>query len=89
MRLPNQAIPVVRGIRGSRPAAGIAMSSWGSCMVSCMESSLNVTGLSACENLTSISSIESCAWNILKALPNISEASVIKAAVSCGVGCTF
>jgi len=58
-------------------------------MISCIENSLNVTGLSACENLTGVSAIESCAWNILKALPNMSETAVGKAAVSCGISCTF
>lgn len=88
MRIPMQHVPVARGVSRSRHRARVAMSSWGSCMVSCLESTLGVSGLNACANLTSTSKFVSCAIGILKAAGSVVSPEVVAIdAAGCAVGC--
>ena len=86
MRLPVQAFPVVRGVSRSKPARTLTISeSYGSCLVSCIESALDVSGLEQCGNLGSTTAIVSC----IVALAGLSPITVAAEAAGCAIYAGF
>jgi len=86
MRLPMQAIPVARGMSRLRPASVIGMSSWGTCMISCLENKLSITNIGACASATSVTAIVSC---ILTIATTLDPAVVLADATYCALKCAF
>lgn len=86
MRLPVQALPVARTIRGLRPPRAIALSSWSSCMISCINSALNTSGLAACSQLTNVSAYIQCAVAVMG---EANQTSIAIAEAGCVFQCAF
>jgi len=94
MTLPRQAAPVLRGMDRVRRAPALVMPSscWGSCMVSALESQLNVNGLAGCASITSLTSFVSCVAAIVGDLgigPTTIVGYAAADAISCGIDCAF
>ena len=86
MLVPVQAVPVTRTVRGLKPRRRISMASFDSCMIQCVNSALDTTGLSACSHLTSLSKYLSCA---LASLGEANQTSIAIAEASCFFSCAF